>query len=148
MVEDTQNLADNTIQHSLKERIQNRILHVQFEHKISLSQSNSQILCIHNMDQYICTKLPKTTENAKTRQNAYFKMASKGRKLLYTCFILDPSNVFGLSRTIFLTRTMGKGGGGGERIFRLCPLLGSQGILTESNLNNAQLDHVFYKIRL
>ena len=32
--------SDNMIQKSLKERIPNNILHVQFEHKISVSQSN------------------------------------------------------------------------------------------------------------
>ena len=32
--------SDNTIQKGLKERIQNHILHVQFERKISVSQSN------------------------------------------------------------------------------------------------------------
>ena len=59
--------------------------------------------------------------------------------------ILDPSNAFSLPRTIFLLRTMGKGGGGGK--LRLCPLLGPQDILTGPNWHNAQLDHVFYKIR-
>ena len=38
-------------------------------------------------------------------------------------------------------------GEGGRRKFRLYPLLGLQGILTRPNWHNAQLDHVFYKIR-
>ena len=33
-----------------------------------------------------------------------------------------------------------------ERYFRLCPLLGPQGILTGPNWHSAQLDYVFYKI--
>ena len=44
----------------------------------------------------------------------------------------------------YLSRTNGEGWG---RNFRLCPLLGHQGILTGPNWHNAQLDHVFYKIR-
>ena len=39
--------SDNTIQKCLKERIQNHILHVQFEHMISISQSK---FCSHNME--------------------------------------------------------------------------------------------------
>ena len=33
--------SDNTLQNSINERIQNHILHVKFERKISVSQSNS-----------------------------------------------------------------------------------------------------------
>ena len=66
------------------------------------------------------------------------------RKKTSSYIILDPSNAFGLSRIIFFVANNGEGGGGN---FRLCPILGPQGILTGPNLHNAQLDHVFYKIR-
>ena len=39
-VEDTQNLTTQLIQKSLKARIPNHILHIQFERNISISQSN------------------------------------------------------------------------------------------------------------
>ena len=56
------------------------------------------------------------TENVKTRQNAYFKMALKARTLLSTMYILlDHFNACGLSRNNFFCRKQrGRRGGGGE----------------------------------
>ena len=52
--------SDNTIHKDLKERIQNHILHVQFERKISVSQSNW-----HNMEyMYIITLNDRKCQNA------------------------------------------------------------------------------------
>ena len=60
------------------------------------------------------------TLNDRKCQNAYLEMATNKKKTS-SHIILDPTNAFGLSRTIFLSRTMGKvgvgvegGGGGGE----------------------------------
>ena len=85
------------------------------------------------------------TLNNRKCQNTSKCLLQKGTERKKTSsHILDPSKAFGLSRTIFLSRTMGKGGG---RNFRLCPLLGPHDILTGPNWHNAQLDHIFYKIR-
>ena len=117
--------SDNRVQKGLKERIPNHILHVQFERKISVSQSN-QICCTHNMEYtYIITL------NDRKCQNASKCLLPNGteRKKTSSQVNLGPSNAFGLSRSIFLSRTMGKGGG---RDFRLCPLLAPQGILDQT----------------
>ena len=65
------------------------------------------------------TNQPKTTENAKTRQNAYFEMALKARTLLHTSF--KNISMHSVCREkIFFVANNGEGGGG--RNFRLCPL--------------------------
>ena len=57
--------------------------------------------------------------------------------------ILDSSNAFGLSRTIFSVPNNGEVG----EEFKTMPPSGVQSILTGPNWHNVQLDHVFYKIR-
>ena len=69
-------------QKALERRIPNHILHVQFERKTSVSQSNL-LYPLHGVYVY---KGPKPTENAKSHQKVYFEMAPKAMTLLHTSF--------------------------------------------------------------
>ena len=85
--------SDNTIQKYIKERIQNNILHVQFERKIS---------SINGVYVYNYLKRQKKAIRVKM-------LTSKWHwKQEYLC--LDHSNAFGLSRNIFFCHEHREGG--------------------------------------
>ena len=105
--------SETTIQKALEERIPNHILHVQFDRKTSVSQSN-QICCTHNM----CI----ITQNDRKCQNASKCLLRNGTESndISSYILLDHSNAFGLSGGNILSRTSlpepilsGEGGGGG-----------------------------------
>ena len=135
--------SDTQIPKGLKKRIQNHTLHVQFERKISVSQSN---LLYPKYGVYVYSdlkqqKMPKCvkmiTSKWHRKQEHFFIHSIRSFQCIW--FVR-------LSRNNFLCRKQwGKGGG---RNFRLCPLLSPQGNLTGPNWHIAHLDHVSYKIRL
>ena len=84
------------------------------------------------------------TENAKTRQNAYFEMAPKSEHFFIHTFRSFQCIRF-VEKTILFCR---KQRGRRERNFRLCPPSGPQDNLAGPNWHIAHLDHVYYKIRL
>ena len=115
--------SETTVQKALERRIPNHFLHIQFERKTSVSQSNL-LYPLHRVYVY---NSPKTTENAKSRQYVYFETAPKAimMALLHTSFYII---AFGLSGGFFVESELttaylsGKGGkGGGGKLF---PLLG------------------------
>ena len=120
--------SETTIQKALEERIPNHILHVQFERKTSVSQSNC---CTHNM----CI----ITQNDRKCQNASKCLLRNGTESNDTSsyILLGHSNAFGLSGGNFfvenkLTRAYLKWGrGGGE--FSTIPPFGPPCILTGPN---------------
>ena len=112
----------------LEERIPNHILHVQFERKISVSQSN----LLYPLYVYNYLKRQKMPKRVKI-----FTSKWHGKQQHLFIHFLDHSNAFGLSRRIFFCREQAyqslsyvrKGG----MNFQLCPLLGPPGILTGPN---------------
>ena len=82
------------------------------------------------------------TENAKTRQNAYFEMTPKQEHFFIHTFSSFQCILF-FKKKIFSVANNGEGGG-----IRLCPLLAPLCNLTGSNWHIAHLNHVYYKIRL
>ena len=105
------------IQKALEERIPNHILHVQFERKTSVSQSN----LLYPQYVYNYPKRQKMPKRVKM-------FTSKWHRKQRHFFILDHSNAFGLSGGNFLSRTslpepILSGEGGGVN-FQLFPLFG------------------------
>ena len=131
--------SDNMIQKGLKESIQNHILHVQFERKISVSQSNlfypQYGVYVHNYlkRQKKPKRIKMLTSKWHRKEENFFTHHFRSLK----CIRFVENNFF----------VAHKREGGWGRNFRLCPHLGPQVILTWLNWQNAQLDHVFYKIR-
>ena len=119
--------SETTIQKALEERIKNHILHVQFERKTSVSQSNLLYPCI-------------ITQNNRKSQNASKCLLQNGTKNDTSSYILlGHSNAFGLSGGNFLSRTSlpepilsGEGGGGGVK-FSTIPPFGAPCTLTGPN---------------
>ena len=117
--------SDYTVQKSLKKRIQNHILHVQFKRKISVSQSNllypkhgvSVSVCvrwrtrlavfIQRKYMYIMTiKWQKMPKQVKMLTSKWHR--SKNTSL---CILLDHFNALGLSRNnIFCHKQWERGG--------------------------------------
>ena len=81
--------SETTIQKALDERIPNHILHVQFERKISISQSNL-LYPLYGVYVYNYLKRQKMPKHDKI----YSKMALKATTLFHTS--LDHFNAFSL----------------------------------------------------
>ena len=85
----------------------------------------------------------KSANTIQKGQNASKCLLRNGtdRKKTSSHIILDPSNAFGFSRTIFCRKQWGKGGILDHVLFW------APGHFTGPNWDIAQLDRIFYKIR-
>ena len=129
--------SDNTIHKGLEERIQNHILHVQFERKLRVSLSNL-LYPYYGVNLHNYLKRQKMPKRIKMLTSIWHQKEEN----LLTHHFRSLKCIRFVKNNFFVTNN-GEGGGN----FTLCPLLGLQGILTGPNWHLAQLDHVFYKIR-
>ena len=132
--------SETTIQKTLEERIPNHILHVQFERKTSVSQSN----LLYNM----CI----ITQNDRKCQNASKFLLRNGTESNDTSsyILLDHSNAFNLLGGNFLSRTslpepILSGEGGGE--FSTILPFGAPLHFDWTKLAHAQLGYGAFNIR-
>ena len=114
--------SETTTQKALEERIPNHILHVQFERKISVSQSNLLYpLYVYN---YLKRqKMPKRVKifTSKWHRKQQHLLMHPFRSL--QCIRFVEKNFFVANKLTRAYLMWGKGGGGGVN-FQLCPLLG------------------------
>ena len=123
--------SETTLQKALVERIPNHILHVQFERKTSVSQSN----LLYPLYGVYVYNYPKRQKMPKRVKYVYFEMAPKAMTLHNTSYLFTPMHLvcpeeFFLSRTS-LPEPILSGEGGGN--FQLFPLLRPPCILTGPN---------------
>ena len=97
---------------------------ISYMYNLNVKQAIANQICFTHYMEYMYIMTPKTTENAKTRQNVYFQMAPKATTLLHTSFQITPMHSVCRDDFFFvenkLTRAYLKWGRGGW-IFNFSP---------------------------